>query len=316
MIKQPSIFRALPVLAMLFSGAAMATQVPSGTYADVACTLDSVKIATVETSPLDSNGIIYSGQAINSTSCQGLYFGNDYDGNWNSTGANISQMGSNSEAISLNVSNTGVVNDGLLNGEGGLLSTTWFQPLPALPQSPLLDLDGNGVATDPGWIRLGKIENGTYKSDSIRVGDTVLNIDDILNISMNCTSSGCTSGTWTLETELNVITVVQALLGRNAFDHLAFVLKSSDRFAVYDFDFNLLSQGLPGFNYTTPYSFTGSWDTNDFMNPNNTNAQAISHISIWARDPAGTSEVPEPASLLLVGLGLGFAALSLRRKKI
>lgn len=113
-----------------------------------------------------------------------------------------------------------------------------------------------------------------------------------------------------METSLDIITRTQSLLGRKAFDHLAFVIKSSDRFAVYDFDFNLLSAELAGFDYVTPYSFTGTWNSSDFLNRTGTSAQNFSHISIWARDPIPENQVPEPGSLILLGL----VALRLSRK--
>lgn len=286
----------------LISGAAMA-DVALPTLSSVACTTDSFYINKIETSPLDGSGIIYptSSQTapISATGCQGVFLGNDYGGNAGN-GISLSQMGNN----------IGQLNDGLLNGEGGVLTSTWFQ---GTPESPLLDIDGDGVATDPGWIRLGKIEQGgTYQSDTSTFGGKTLDISDILNVTMACDATGCTSGTWSLSTELDIIEQVQELLGRNAFDHLAFVIKTSTKFAVYDFDFNILSQGLPNFDYTTPYSFTGSWNTGDFPNPSGNNSQNISHLSIWARDPQAVSEIPEPASALLVGLGL--LAFGLRRR--
>lgn len=291
----------------LISGAAMA-DVALPTLSSVACTTDSFYINTIEKSPLNGLDIIYptSSQTapIRATGCQGVFLGNDYGGNAG-PGISLSDMGRN----------IGELDDGLLNGEGGVLSTTWFQPPPesGYPKSPLLDIDGDGAATDPGWIRLGKIEEGgLYESDTSTFGGKTLDIGDILNVTMKCDGSGCTSGTWSLSTELDIIEQVQELLGRNAFDHLAFVIKTSTKFAVYDFDFNILSQELPNFDYTTPYSFTGSWNTGDFPNPSGNNSQNISHLSIWARDPQAVSEIPEPASALLVGLGL--LAFGLRRR--
>jgi hypothetical protein len=277
---------AIPLAALtglLPSTASAAPALP--TLTSMPCSTDSFTIKTIEVSPLDGAGTVFNGTQ-NATKCVGLYTGNDSKSPFNNPNPNIGQL-----------------NDGLLNGQEGVLSPTWFND-PSAP-SPMLDLDNNGTYTDPGWIYLGKTEHQEGGTSFVMDAyDKPLNLADILQVTMSCTGD-CTQGTWSLQTSLDIIEQVQAVLGRNSFDHLAFVIKSSESFAVYDFDFNLLVAGLPGFDFTTPYSFTGTWNTDDFTNKQG-NAQDFSHISVWARDPvpADTRLLPEPGSLMLLSLGL------------
>lgn len=266
----------------------------------VSCTPGSVTISTIAKS--DGSSVLYptttSSAPLSATSCFGTVEGND------------------SGYMSTPTWNTGVLGDGLLNGQipkheiAPLVNPYYFLTTPA---DQKLDLDENSVFTDPGWIYLGKSDlNEDTQSflgfdyyDLPKESDGTSLIDDVLDITLACTTgSDCTKGTWSLATTLDVIEKTQAVLGRNAFDHLAIVLKAGkDGFAVYDFNFNILGASLPGLDFVTPYSFTGTWDTADLTNDKG-DAQQISHISIWARDPLPDATVPEPNSLALIGIGI------------
>ena len=264
------------------------------------CTTDSVSITQMETSPLDGTGVIFQAPPnVYSTSCFGVVDGNDHQHGLSAPDPNIGQF-----------------NDGLLNGQGNIVS-----PLQFISSSQLQDLDGDGNFTDPGWIFLGSVDSEAGTQVTMDGYDKPLNIDDVLAFNLSCSGAAddpCTEGTWQLTTTLDIIEKVTPILGLNSFDHLAFVIKASNSYAIYDFDFNeilqmLLAAGGSGFNFHTPYSLTGTWDTRDFFN-NKGKAHAYSHISLWVRDPSDITQVPLPGTLALLSLGLLLLGLSRKRQ--
>jgi hypothetical protein len=259
---------------------------------------------------------LVSGGAINYTKCLG--FITDPNNDWGKSPS----------------PNLGGDEDGLLNGE--ILS----QGQSSLPYSipgeyfltndkdSMIDLDGDTVFDDPGWIRLGgsnehgTITGGTWDFDYDFLGENdQIDLADLITMALN------TDGTWSLEVKPNAIAAVTEFLGRpTVFDHLAFVMKGPNNsgsgngnnsgpeygsWAIYDFNFyDLIDSGLNISLGDTAYKFEGAWDIDMF---NNTNA--LSHFSIWAHDPpATTTVVPEPSTLAIFALGM-IGLVSRRFKK-
>lgn len=239
--------------------------------------------------------LIPPGGSINSTNCAGIFAGND------------------NPAPSANI---GGAYDGLLNGAdqtGGqatdpLDPNTLFVPGAFITSADLQNLDGidqdsdGNLVDDPGWIYLGKDEGNGFGYTS----PAGVNIADFLTIDFDCDSSSigqdCKVGDWVLDftdPEGLLAALELTVFGDSFFDHLALSFKSGNEFAVYDFDFNVLNflYGSP-FDLSVPHDLSGRFDLSALDG-------GISHISVWARDPANsTTSVPEPTSVLLFGLAL------------
>ncbi|WP_026971841.1 hypothetical protein [Aliagarivorans marinus] len=205
--------------------------------------------------------------------------------------------------------NLGQAGDGLLNGE-----SPFFDGMEFITEDQLQDIDGDGEATDPGWIHLattvlpgfGNSETFYNTSGPYPDGDLELNIDDLLDISFDCRNRKCTKGTWTLTTDPDIVAEVQELLGAATFDHLAFSINVSGGFlgqsAIYDFNFAdiFANEDNDELNFFTAYELSGSFNTKDFWKKGDKKPLTL-YINTWARDPQMTSSVSEPLSMALFG---------------
>lgn len=274
----------------------------------ITCSTDSVTLDHISVIG-DVNEENLLADEYNSTACLGTYDGQDFlaDG----------------FLLDYTVNNIGELGDGLLNGQN-----SFFNGMEFIEAADLQDLDGDGDATDPGWIHLGDVwqnwgKGFTTHYDEIGTNESItLAVNDLLTLEFGCGKYNklffgkrtCENGTgyWELTTKLDVVESVQSLLGGATFDHLAFSINSALDFAVYDFDFTEIfaAENNDELNFLTPYKIGGTFNMDDF--PLGSGTFQPLHINVWARDPA-ISEVSEPSTLALAGLGL-MAALYRRRK--
>lgn len=218
------------------------------------------------------------------------------------------------------------MDDGLLNGATQQTKprADLYDPGAFITSDDLQDVDNDGNVNDPGWILLGKFDEQADGSEgqsyaTINNGyEGSLDVGDYLSIDFTCDSSclGSTSGIWSL----NFLTtkdelldaLVSAGLGDSFFDHLAISFKgpSDTGFSVFDFNFNDINELTSGaFDLSEPHNLGGFYDVSNALQ-----GQGLSHISVWARDPADTpNDVPTPAPLALLCLGL--VAISLTKRK-
>lgn len=298
----------LGVVALIASDA-NAKPIMSGT--SVACSLDAVRLTAVAESQdgANTNDLLANDNILSTTydasDCAGFY-GND-DGGLSSPNPN-----------------TGIFADGLLNGQADKDGFVYFPNGAFISPSDLLDIDGLGGVNDPGWIHLaGSASDAnplgmSYSSITTPTLANPFDIGSVLDVNFSCgtgSNSSCTAGSWSLSTKENIVSVVQSVLGRSTFDHLAISLKVGKKFVVYDFNFKTIfgSEALGGnnvFDFLTAYTLGGTFSTKDLTNKHGT-PQAISHINVWARDPIAT-EISEPAVAAMMSL---LALVLLRRRK-
>lgn len=217
------------------------------------------------------------------TSCLGFFDGND----------------NNAVANSKPTNNRGEFEDGLLNYAD-------FDSLLSEGQEKL-DISGDGNRIDPGWLRIAEFD----WTDNLTTYDSLFDGTDLGSL-IEFTMDRASSGSWSVRLDPAIVQIAQAL-GKDAFDHLALVVKQADRtgqgnpnqppqpggFAVYDFNFQALIDSN-AIAQDVAYNFYGEFDLDGIF------GDSFSHVTLWARDPeaSSTTEVVSPAPLLLIGLGL------------
>jgi len=266
------------------------------------CSVGDVKITSVaQYSGITAGATLTtlaSGLSMDAAACAGAYSGND--------GYYPSE-------------NLGWQNDGLLNGGFQVSTGNVLFPGGAFITDtyPLSDLDNDGAVDDPGWVMLGKFdpEKGTFSPSAVG-GDSSI----VLSSFFTATVDGAGKGTWAFTPDATVAERTRGIFGNNYFDQFALVFKSANAFSVYDFtaeQFGVThpSVDVPIMNWFGTYDVTNTLRTggkDGVKNP-----AGLSHITVWARDPASptpSTSVPEPGTLALLGIA-ALGALRVGRQR-
>jgi hypothetical protein len=150
----------------------------------------------------------------------------------------------------------------------------------------------DGFVTSGTWFEINRVnsDNGGTAGQLSYAGDT---FDD----------GAATSGDWAFD------------LAGNAYTHLVLILKDGNMIGSTGkwvwFLLDLAGSCPNGTSFTTgPWDLCGEW----YMWGNDRNRMAISYMSIWGIQGNG-GQVPEPATLLLMGFAFAGLAFVQRRRR-
>lgn len=261
-----------------------------GTANAAACSVSDVQVTSVgqfSSTSADATMTTYNIAPMDAAACAGGYDGND---------------------MPKPTINLGYAGDGLLNGALQTPSGDDLFPGGAFitDEYPTSDLRGDGTADDPGWVMLGRIDfnrdgTGTFVPEAVG-GDTSIVLASFFTV----TSNGDGTGTWAFTPDAAVASRTEALFGKNYFDQFALVFKQAREFAAYDFTAAQFGVAHPSVDVPI-FHFGGTFDISKTL------GRGLSHVSLWARDPASLNTVPEPGVLGLLGLAaLGLAGVRRR----
>jgi hypothetical protein len=295
-------------IALLLGSCNLQAALPAG---NALCDILDVKVASYQKQ--DGSPVVSLNPNVPASACLGAYEGNDSNASSQGIGDNL-----------------GYDRHGLLNDKSLFADYGAF-----VGAADLQDLEFAGNFKDPGWIYVGKqnMESGgpvfeagvvTKGANSYTFSSDILTMQNCKNkdgAAISC-NADAVKGEWVYKPPQFNPSMLLNLLGMDKFfDQAAVVFKSGTQYAIYNFklsDFNLPPVlGLNDQNYI----FTGTWNMSNTLGKNQTNPKkgdffnpsGLSHVSLWLRDPTGpTLQVPEPATLAMLGLGL--LGLRLRRK--
>lgn len=273
-------FLAVAVSSLFATGAAQA-----GT-----CATSSVWASSV--TPLAGGANVLSGN-VDSTACVGAFVGNDSPLPGTNGGANLGYYG-----------------DGLVNGanQGGGGNGGGTQLFPNGMFSQLYssqDLNGDGKA-DPGWIYAGTSNGTSFTGGTIGKGAGAVTV---ANSTFSFVVGSDGKGTWAITPSLQNALALAGLLNGNALDQFAIVVKYGNSFQA--FDFTASSLGLTLSNPPELYNFAGGFDLATYLTGR---GGGFSHADLYFRDPLLGTSIPEPSSLVLLGLGLAGLGYGRRKK--